>query len=104
MSDSKSLPRQKIVINPQTAQRESVIRTIIDLPEPVFDRYAEQAMAVHHQPEQVISARLTRAVEWTGSGIYFNDLEKKQLEHLTGHALSDAQGALQWRSEEHTSE
>jgi hypothetical protein len=67
----------------------------VELPEHVFDTYAEQAKAVGKDPELLMTERLTRCAKQIDSGLHFNNAEKKRLELFLGHMVADAAGALQ---------
>ncbi len=67
----------------------------VELPEHVYDVFAEEALKLGREPETIMSERLNRCKGITGSGIYFNEAQKKRLGSVIGHTVSDAEGALQ---------
>lgn len=67
----------------------------LELPEHIYDIYAEEALKRGREPEQIMGERLNRCKGISGSGIYFNDDQKKRLGNVVGHTVNDAEGALQ---------
>lgn len=83
-------------IRQQGTQNEVVIvKVMIELPELVYDSYAESAMKGNRDVEDVISQRLVRCKDISGTGIYFDETAKKRLANVLGHTVSDSEGALQ---------
>jgi len=67
----------------------------LELPEHLYNHYASEAAKRNREPEQVMAERLTRCQTITGSGIYFDEEQKKRLSNVIGHTVADAEGALQ---------
>jgi len=67
----------------------------LELPEHLYNHYVSEATKRNRDPEQVMAERLTRCQSITGSGIYFNEDQKKRLSNVIGHTVADAEGALQ---------
>lgn len=86
---------QKVIVNHNTVNEVVVVRSTVDLPEAIFDQYSEQAIAQGRSVEEVMSQRLLRTVTIDGNGLWFNAQQKKRLDHLCGHTIGDAEGAIQ---------
>lgn len=96
MSKVQSVPtKHKITVAPGTINQVVVVRTPIDLPEAIYDKYYEQATGLNREVEDVMAQRLTRCVEQKDNGLFFNDAQKKRLDRCVGHNIGDAEGALQ---------
>lgn len=67
----------------------------VELPEHIYDIYAEESMKRGKEVEEVMAERLTRCQSISGSGIYFNEDQKRRLGSVIGHTVSEAEGALQ---------
>jgi hypothetical protein len=77
-------------------KRATKVRLTILLPEDVAEKYDEQAKHSGHTTEKICADRLRTCVTYTsGRGLYFDDRERSELEHITGgHYISDAAAAL----------
>lgn len=67
----------------------------IELSEHVYDTYMKESVTRNKDVEDVIAERLARCQSISGSGIYFNEDQKRRLGNLLGHTVSEAEGALQ---------
>jgi len=81
---------QRVVQGPVT-----IVTCRVDLPDGLYEAYAEDAEKRGRQVEDILAERLTRCRGITGSGIYFNEEQKKRLSNVIGHTVADAEGALQ---------
>lgn len=90
MSHKNRMVRQQGTVN-------EVVTVIcrIELGERVYDLYAEESMKRGIEVEDIIAERLRNCASISGSGIYFNDAQKKRLSTVLGHTVADAEGALQ---------
>jgi hypothetical protein len=76
----------------------NVIRIVtcrVDLPEHLYDSYSDLARTTNRPVEDLLQQQLSRCRDIIGSGIYFNEAQKKRLSNLIGHTVADAEGALQ---------
>lgn len=82
-------------VNQGTVNEVVLVRATLDLDEPTYDVYAEQAMKREGAtPEDLMAERLRIARDWTGNGIHFDTAQTKRLSTAVGHTVSDAEGAL----------
>lgn len=86
--------------NRRVAQRGTVNEVVtvivrVELGEATYDLYAEESMKRGIEVEEIISERLRNCVSISGSGIYFNEGQKKRLSNVLGHTVANAEGALQ---------
>jgi hypothetical protein len=72
-----------------------IVTCRIDLPEAVYDSYAALAARSNREVEDLLQQQLLRCRDIIGSGIYFNEAQKKRLSNVVGHTVADAEGALQ---------
>ena len=86
--------------SPATLRRETSTASVIvtcrvDLPEHLYDSYSDLARTSNRPVEDLLQQQLSRCRDIVGSGIYFNESQKKRLSNLIGHTVADAEGALQ---------
>jgi len=72
-----------------------IVTCRVDLPEHIYDAYAQLASRSNIQVEDLMTQQLARCRDIVGSGIYFNESQKKRLSNIVGHTVADAEGALQ---------
>lgn len=87
--------KQRKIREQGTVNEVVSVRATLDLDEPTYDAYAEQAMKRNLEPETVMAERLRIAKTWIDGGIHFNAAQAKRLSTAVGHTVSDAEGALQ---------
>lgn len=87
--------KQKHIRQQGTANEVVIVRVTVELPEAIYDQYAEVAIKGNREVEDIMQQRLVRCKDISGSGIYFNETEKKRLGNVLGHTVADAEGALQ---------
>lgn len=73
----------------------TIVTCRVDLPEHLYDAYADIAARSNREIEEILLQQLTRCRDIIGSGIYFNESQKKRLSNVIGHTVADAEGALQ---------
>jgi hypothetical protein len=78
-----------------TINEVRIVTCRVDLPEHIYDAYANLARTSNREVEDLLQQQLTRCRDIIGSGIYFNESQKKRLSNLIGHTVADAEGALQ---------
>lgn len=95
-------PRQRKVQQVQQGQpapgvpnQITIVTCRVDLPESLYDAYAALAARSNIQVEDLLLQQLSRCRDMIGSGIYFNESQKKRLSNVVGHTVADAEGALQ---------
>lgn len=81
--------------SPGNVNRVVIVTCRVDLPEHIYNGYADQARQTHLEVEDLLQQQLSRCRDIIGSGIYFNESQKKRLSNLIGHTVADAEGALQ---------
>lgn len=72
-----------------------IVTCRVDLPEHIYDAYSNLARQSNRELEDLLQQQLSRCRDIVGSGIYFNESQKKRLSNLIGHTVADAEGALQ---------
>lgn len=80
---------------PGNVNRVVIVTCRVDLPEHIYDAYADLARTSNREVEDLLQQQLSRCRDIIGSGIYFNESQKKRLSNLIGHTVADAEGALQ---------
>ena len=80
---------------PGVPNQVTVVSCRISVPEHIWEAYSNMARQSHREVEDIIEQQLTRCQDIVGSGIYFNESQKKRLSNLIGHTVADAEGALQ---------
>lgn len=85
----------KQVYDKGTPNEVVVVRTMLELPEAVYDAYAEQALKAGKETETLLEQRLNKCQGHADQGLFFNDAQAKRLFHVLGKTVSDAEGALQ---------
>lgn len=73
----------------------TIVTCRVDLPEHIYDAYAAIAVRTNIEIEDILQQQLLRCRDIIGSGIYFNESQKKRLSNVVGHTVADAEGALQ---------
>lgn len=84
---------------PTPTTKKSPIRFSLQMPEEIYDRYAERAAKFGRSAEEEIAMRLKACVAHVDSTpIYLNDAERSALSQITGSLLRNAGDVLRWAS------
>jgi hypothetical protein len=76
-------------------QPETKVRVILEIPQSLFDLYAEQGMPASRMPEDEMLARLHRCREHTAlKPLYMNDEQRSRLERSLDHNFSTVDEAI----------
>ena len=83
---------------PGSANVIRIVTCRVDLPEHLYDSYSDLARTTNRPVEDLLQQQLSRCRDIIGSGIYFNEAQKKRLSNLIGHTVADAEGhSSDWR-------
>ena len=87
--------RNRKTIQQGTINEVVIVTCRVDLPEHVYNAYTSIAAKSNLEIEEILQQQLLRCRDIVGSGIYFNESQKKRLSNVIGHTVADAEGALQ---------